>query len=448
MTADAKRALNIVPASTIRTRRQKWLWEGRIPLGTVTIFAGRGGEGKSTFALHIGAQAIRGELAGDLFKQRTNFAIISHEDDWATVMVPRLIAASADTNHVFKIGIDVTVDQETHESIPALPIDIDLLREGLIQSGARVLLIDPITSTIGGDLNKVADVRRALDPLASLAQELEIAVIALMHFSKGTGNLSDKLSGSHSFRDASRSVLMFATDEESGQRIVSVDKSNYSAERGSSFAFNLLSADIPTDDGNSTTVAYVDYLGDTDVSVTDIINRDRDGYDKSDDRNAAQTFLVDHLQSQDGGEAKAGDVIKAGRAAGFSEQEIKDARRRCKNPKVVSEKSTFGGGWAWRIEEGGTQGGAVQNAATFATFEDQLPPSPAPSTSEGGTSTAQGGEGGTLRDSATASPPSAPLALECSVCRKALDDDELARRGVCATWDTAHIQALRKKDAA
>src|SRR5690606_16188837 len=135
------------------------------------------------------------------------------------------------------------------------------------QTGAKLVMIDPIPSTIGGDLHKVADVRRALDPLAVIAQELDVAIVGVMHFNKGGGSASDKLSGSHAFRDAVRSVMLFATDDETEQRIVTIDKSNYSTARGSSFAFNLVSETVYTDDGHQTEVGRVEYLGDTDLDV-------------------------------------------------------------------------------------------------------------------------------------------------------------------------------------
>lgn len=378
MTQD-KRELLLTPASLIRSRRQKWLWSDRIPLGTVTIFAGRGGEGKSTYALHVGAQAITGSLEGDLKGIGSSLVIISHEDDWGTVMKPRLIAAKADPENVFKLAVKSTVDDTTAETVPALPLDIELIRQAVVETGARVVIIDPISSTLGGDLHKLADVRRGLDPLAALAQELELAVIAIMHFNKGTGNVSDKLSGSHAFRDLSRSVLLFATDDETSQRIVSVDKSNYSAERGSSFAFNLRTVMVDTDDGDSTSVAQVEDLGDTDLSVNDIVNRSSDGEDDDrEDRNAAQAFVLDFLKHKDGGEAKAGDVVKAGRGAGFSENEVKNARRRCRNPRIVTRKARgLEAGWVWGIEpEGVTEGVEGVSHPESDTFDTFVTPSP------------------------------------------------------------------------
>lgn len=376
MTAEETRRLQLTPAAMIPSRRQRWLWENRIPLGTATVFAGRGGEGKSTFALYVAALLNKGELAGDLVGVKGDVLIISHEDDWSTVMNPRLMGAGANLHAVHKLSVETTIDELTSETIPALPLDLALIREAIETTGARLLIIDPITSTIGGDLYKVADVRRALDPLTALAQELDIAVIGIMHFNKGGGNASDKLSGSHGFRDAVRSVLLFATDEETEQRIVTLDKSNYSQERGSSFAFNLVSTNVYTDDGAMTEVGTVQYLGDTDVTVNDIINRVAGDAEAHEDRNAAQAFLLDYLHGRDDREAPAGDVLKAGRAAGFSDQELKDARRRCRAPRIASQKSGFGGGWVWAIsDEGGTQGGqggAPSTGDTFATF---TPPS-------------------------------------------------------------------------
>ncbi|MGO2746743.1 AAA family ATPase [Microbacterium sp.] len=374
---DQARRLQLTTASQIPIRRQRWFWEGKVPMGTATVFAGRGGEGKSTFALYLSALAIRGELEGDLHGAGTNVLIISHEDDWGTVMNPRLVGAGANLDNVFRLSVETTVDEVTAETIPALPLDIALIREAIETTGARLLIIDPITSTIGGDLHKVADVRRALDPLASLAQELDIAVIGIMHFNKGTGNASDKLSGSHGFRDVVRSLLLFATDDETEQRIVTIDKSNYSQERGASFAFNLVSADVVTADGETTSVGSVQYLGETDLTVSDIINRTpAEGDGTADDRNAAQAFLLDYLRGRDSFEAAAGDVLKAGRAAGFSDTDLKNARRRCRDPRIESQKSGFGAGWVWAItHEGVTEGVQGVTSGKDDTFDTFVTPS-------------------------------------------------------------------------
>lgn len=346
------RRVRVVAASSIRTERQRWYWADRIPTSTVAVFAGRGGEGKSSFAFHLAAETSRGALPGDYHRTPSPVLIWSGEDRWETVVVPRLTAAGADLDRVFQLAIDSTVDADTLEVSPNLPDDLPLVREAIEQTGARLVIIDPISSTMRGDLNKEADTRRTLDGLARIAHHTGAAILAIRHFNKGQGNASDKVSGSHAFRDAARAVFLFATDDESGHRIVTQDKGNYSQHGAGSFAFDLESVQIPIDDGESAEVARVVILGESDVSVSDIINRTTPSDDGREDRNAATAFILDHLRSCEAEEAKAADVLKLGRAAGFSETDLKNARARSRTPKIVSRKAAFGAGWVWAIDHG------------------------------------------------------------------------------------------------
>lgn len=337
------------PAAAIKTQAQQWFWRERIPAGTISAFAGRGGEGKSSFAFHIATEVSKGTLPGHLEGKPRNVLIWSGEDEWSTVVIPRLMAAGADLERIHKLGIESIVDAETLEVSPNLPDDLSLIGKAISDTDAALVVIDPISSTMKGDLNKEADTRRTLDGLARIAHRTGAVVLAIRHFNKGGGNASDKMSGSHAFRDAARSVFLFAHDSETDQRIISQDKGNYSQHAGGSLAFALESTDVITHDGNTTNVARVVMLGESDVSVSDVINRNPHD-EEGEDRNAAQAFILDYLQGQPNREAAAGHVIKAGRAAGFNETELKNARRRSRGPKIRSQKSGFGGGWVWVIE--------------------------------------------------------------------------------------------------
>jgi hypothetical protein len=97
----------------------------------------------------------------------------------------------------------------------------------------------------------------------------------VMHFGKGQGNASDKVSGSHAFRDIARSVLLLAVDDETEQRILTVDKSNYS-QRSASLAFSVDSASVATDDGEIAVVGRAHLIGETLLTVHEIVNREKD----------------------------------------------------------------------------------------------------------------------------------------------------------------------------
>lgn len=368
-------------AADIRTEAQQFFWADRIPTGTLAFFAGRGGEGKSTFAFHIAAEVTTGALAGAYQGKGEDVLIWSGEDRWETVIIPRLMAAGADLTKIHRLGIEAVIDGDGMETTPNLPDDLPLVREAVEATGAKLVIFDPIASTMRGNSDKEGDVRLTLDGLARIAHSTGIVVLAIRHFNKGQGNASDKMTGSHAFRDAARSVFLFATDLETEHRILTQDKGNYSKKAGESLAFALESTTVTTDDGHPLDVAKVVMLGATELSVSEIINRDPGGDDDHEDRNAAQAFILDYLEAQDDREAQAGDVLKAGRAAGFNENEIKNARKRSRNPRIESRKSGFGAGWVWGIEdppppEGVTKKPKVSPSQTLTPSTPSLTPSP------------------------------------------------------------------------
>lgn len=267
--AGAGRVARVEWATNIRPERQVWLWDTRIPVGTVSALAGRGGCGKTTYALHLAAKLSLGQLPGQHYGQPASTLVWSGEDQWAPVLVPRLIAAGADLNLIGRLHIEA---EDGIEVTPRLPLDVATLREAITVSGAALVIIDPIASTMTGDLHREDDVRVALDALARVAADTGAVVMFVRHFGKGGGNASDKMSGSHAFRDAVRSVFLFAQDEDDGCVVVTQDKGNYAPPGEESFAFRLESFEVPTDDGPANVARVVD-LGASEVSVGDIINR-------------------------------------------------------------------------------------------------------------------------------------------------------------------------------
>lgn len=289
------------PLSHIETRRQRWLYQDLIPLGASTIVAGRGGIGKSTILAWLAASATRGTLPGDLNGEPIAVAFIAAEDDPATVLVPRLKAADADLDRAIDLSrVTVTgtrtgarsatersaevlaryADGDTltlpaYESLPTIADDLAEIERALSASGARLLIVDPVISMMDGDQIKAADVRRNLDPLNALAQRLDIAIVLVMHFNKGNQNASDRVSGSHAFRDAARAVLLLAVDDETEQRILTMDKGN-TTPRALSLAFDIDDAQVRTDDGDTASVGRARLIGETSTTVHQIVGREND----------------------------------------------------------------------------------------------------------------------------------------------------------------------------
>lgn len=274
MAQQAQRQLIATPLVTVKTTRTKSAFRDVVPISTITVFAGAAGIAKSTVLAWKIAGWTNGTLDGDLFNIPSVVAIINGEDDASSVLVPRLKAAGANIDNIVSLGsVAASDDRGDWITSPNLADDLQSIREKLIEFGAKVLIIDPIISLMSGDSHRLEDVRRNLDPLAQMASDLEIAIICVAHFNKGGGRAGDKVSGSHAFRDIARSLIVMAVDEETDDRILTVEKSNYSPVRPS-LAFQIESVHVATDDGDTTTVGRARLIGPANVTVDDILNRD------------------------------------------------------------------------------------------------------------------------------------------------------------------------------
>ncbi|MCT2280314.1 AAA family ATPase, partial [Micromonospora chalcea] len=122
------RKVRLVPASTIKPRRVRWLWDGRVPVGEITLVAGREGAGKSTFLAWLARAITLGELPGEFHGQPRAVLYAAAEDAWEYTVVPRLIAAGANMDLVYRVEIE---DQEHGQVKMTLPKDTaDVLAAG------------------------------------------------------------------------------------------------------------------------------------------------------------------------------------------------------------------------------------------------------------------------------------------------------------------------------
>ncbi|KAB7790562.1 AAA family ATPase [Bifidobacterium leontopitheci] len=266
----ASRRPMFTPALSVAKHRPRFLDMPLIPVGMITLIAGRAGVSKSTFSLYKAAQATRGTLAGDWNGNPVHVAISCIEDSKSMVRM-RLEAAGADLNRV--MFLDISSGTEGTLGGIRIPDDLHDIETALDESDVRLWIIDPITSAMDGDTNKRDDVRRCLDPLAALADRMNIAVVGILHFNKGAGYASDKISGSHAFRDVIRSSIQIAKDDDNGDCVLTLDKSSYTTAQGDSYSYGLMGVDVADDDGNVFSVPKVTGLMPTKRSVNEVINR-------------------------------------------------------------------------------------------------------------------------------------------------------------------------------
>jgi hypothetical protein len=215
------RRLILLPASEVRPEKATCAWEGRVPLGAVSLLVGQPGLGKSTIAVDTAARLSRGELPGDLLGIPVPVLLATAEDAVAQVVVPRLIAAGANRRLIHI----VSVRQGATETGLVLPNDIPALRNEMAAIGARAVIIDPLIAHLPSEVDGHRDqhVRRVLAPLTRAAEETGATVLAVMHLNKAANaNPLTRVGGSIGFVAAARSVLLLGKDpkDDTGQALV------------------------------------------------------------------------------------------------------------------------------------------------------------------------------------------------------------------------------------
>jgi len=214
---------------TVMPEQVTWLWPGRIPLGKLTVVDGDPGLGKSAMTMDLAARLSAGQpFPDDTPTEAAGVVLLTAEDGLADTIVPRLQVAGADLSRILSLAT-LPAGGET-ERLTTLPDDIPTIEQAIEEVGARLVIIDPLMAFLGGDVNSYRDqdVRRALTPLAKMAERTSAAVVLVRHLNKSTGGQAlYRGGGSIGIIGAVRSGLLVAKDPEDAQRrVLASTKSN------------------------------------------------------------------------------------------------------------------------------------------------------------------------------------------------------------------------------
>ena len=343
----------------VRPERVTWLWDGRIPLGKLTILDGDPGLGKSTLSLAIAAHVSRGfPLPGSTEPSRpAGVVLLSAEDDLADTIRPRLDAAGADVTRILALRT-VPGDDEIP---PSLPADLHLLELAIQRVDARLVVIDPLVAFLDADVDghKDQSVRRALHRLSKLAEDTRAAVVVVRHLNKATGgNPLYRGGGSIGIIGAARAGMLVARDpDDANGRVLASTKCNLAAEP-ESLSFHLEQHDEASRvvwDGVS-------------AHGAGMLLADSDGDPSALDE--AKEIVADILAA---GPVASPDLRRRALGEGVTERTMRRARSAL---GCVKAKQGMAGGWTWELPNR-AEPGQPPTLGHMATFEDSWPPSTA-----------------------------------------------------------------------
>jgi len=190
-----------VSAADVVTQPVEWLWYRRIPKGKLTMFDGDPDIGKSVVTMDIAARVSTGrEFPDGATCEPGNVLVVNVEDAKDDTIVPRLTAHGADLERIFII--DGIPDGNGSTRLLDLPGDVAALETKVEERDADLLIVDPVITMLGGDVNKDGDARKALAPLRDMAERTGVSIIAVRHLNKNVSlSAIQRGGGAHLCRD-------------------------------------------------------------------------------------------------------------------------------------------------------------------------------------------------------------------------------------------------------
>ena len=324
--------LKLINMEQVEIEKIDWLLYPFIPFGKVTIVQGDPGEGKTTMVLQIIAKLTKGEavLPSDsdesALEEKTmalepvNVIYQTAEDGLGDTIKPRLLSAGADCSRVMVIDDD---DQ-------ALTMMDARLEEAIIQTKARLVVLDPIQGFLGTDvdMHRANEIHPLMKRVAVLAEKYHCAIILIGHMNKNSnGKSSYRGLGSIDFQAAARSVLIVGRIKDEPEiRVVCHVKSSLAPE-GKSIAFRL-----DKDTG-------FEWIGEYDISADDLLSGDNRGQKIHE----AKEFLKEILVSGSVAQTK---VAEEAESRGIKKKTLWNAKK-----ELEIESVKIGNQWFWMLPE-------------------------------------------------------------------------------------------------
>jgi hypothetical protein len=221
--------LKIITIRDIKAEKVKMLWRPYLPLGKLIIVQGDPNEGKTTLMLAVTAAVTTGkELPGGSINAPAPVIFQTAEDGLADTIKPRLGQLGADCGKVH------TID----DGDCPLSLSDQRIEQAIIETGAKLCVLDPIQCFAGGsNMHSANGMRPLMKSLGDAAKRTGCAIVLIGHLSKKNNRAQYRGLGSIDIYAAARSVLTVGKVDDTVHAIVH-NKSNLSPP-GASLAYSI-----------------------------------------------------------------------------------------------------------------------------------------------------------------------------------------------------------------
>lgn len=203
-----------VPAPELDSAPQEFFWEPWIPLGSFTLLVGPSSAGKSTLLATLAADAVGGPRVTGKKKRTPGVALMLPGEEPRGLLRGRIEAAAG--RLAPRIRVLTPTGERAGDVRLTFPSGLETLRQLIRSCRPRLVTLDPADSYMDDTLseNGNADVRRLLEPLQQLAEEMRCAIVGVHHGGKAEGN---DILGSVAWKNVPRSILKLTPGAHDGE---------------------------------------------------------------------------------------------------------------------------------------------------------------------------------------------------------------------------------------
>jgi 5S rRNA maturation endonuclease (ribonuclease M5) len=319
----------------------RWLAANRLPRAALSLLIGEEGIGKSLLWVLVVAHITTGRALpgfGIPARQRGHVIIVITEDDWSTVVRPRLEVAGADLDMIRVICIE-----KDGSGSPIFPRDMPLIRNA--NPKPDLVVVDCWLDTVPASLS-VRDsqqARLALHPWKDIATNTDAAIWLLGHSNRiATGSVRDRYGATYVLRQKAR-MTIWAMQDDDGALLVGPEKANGAvttvASRFTTRPIQKFDA-TPEHDGTVPLLEY-DHLSDMTIRehVDSAAAQQSATTGRGADASDATVWLTTHLAA---GPRWSTDIESLAKADAIGVKRLRAAKFKC---KVQSAREGGTGPW-------------------------------------------------------------------------------------------------------
>lgn len=325
---------DVVRLSDVQALPVPWLWRQYLAYGMLSMLSGDPSSGKTFIVLAIAADLSNGRVpvSGEVC-ELVDTLYLSHENAAEYVIRPRFDAQGGDASRFHLLRGSIAGDGEAAIRAGITLKDVALLDAALVQTGAKLIIIDPIQSYLGAEVDayRSNETRPVMDGLITLAEKHNVAVLIVRHLSKSSGGRAiHRGLGSIDLTGAVRTEMLAGTapGEPDNRALVQI-KNNLGPQAGS-LGYEIVGEEME---------ARLEWRGNSTLTAADLLAPDAATEGRSDKAEAE-----DYIREQLANGPKLLRDLKS--ASGIPEWTL---QRAAKSIGITRSRDGERGPWVWAL---------------------------------------------------------------------------------------------------